>query len=580
MSDNQPPTDGPEYLDQGSGAPLGQEPQTSRKKPLLIGAAAVAGLVLVGGGVFAAVQLAGGGEQPSEALPADSLGYLSFDLDPSASQKIEAIQLFRKFPSLKDEMGMEDDADIRKRLFEEAQKEGACESVVYEDDIEPWLGERVAVAAVDIDGEPTGVSVIAVSDEGAAEDGVAKLRAECAEGAEDAGAFVVTDGWLVVAETEEIAQTVIDRTAEGTLAEDDDFVRWTGEVGDPGIITMYAAPESGELLAQAADNSDLSGLTGSESDSSLYSDEELAQLKDDLMASGMTEEAAQEYVDTLSGDSSGTDDVDVEELQDQMTTMLEGFRGMGGTLRFDDGAVEFELASENTASEDGLTMGDQGASLVGSLPQDTVAAFGLSMPEGWAQAFLDQMDKVSGGELNLDELIQQIETESGLSLPEDVETLTGEAMAVSLGGEFDPETMANSSDLSQVPMGIKIQGDKDGIEDVLDKIRDAAQLGTEGPLMSKADGDMVAISPSADYLDALIADGELRDSEVYSDVLGGNDDAGMVMFVDFNGADNWLVELAGSDPSAQENLEPLAGMGMTAWMDDSVSHVNLRLTTD
>lgn len=577
MSDNLPPSDGPEYLDQGSGAPIDQEQRRSGKKPLLIGAAALAGAMLVGGGVFAAVQLSGGGEQPSEALPADTLGYLSFDLDPSASQKIEAIKMFRKFPTLRDELGMEEDTDLRKRLFEEAQSSGSCEGIDYEEDIEPWLGERVAIAGVEIEGEPAPVGVIAVSDGDAAEQGVEKLRAECGGGsAEDAGAYVVSDGWMVVAETEKIAEAVIDRTAEGTLADDDDFVRWTDEVGDPGIVTMYAAPEAGELMATAAGSGELADLTGSDS-GSLYSDEELAQLKEDLIASGMTDDAAQEYVDDLSGDTA--EGVDAEELQSQMTTALEDFKGMGGTLRFDEGAVELEIASE-TATTDGLRLGDQGASLVGSLPADTVAAFGLSMPEGWAQAYLDQMEKLAGEDVNLDEFVQQAEDETGLELPEDLETLTGEAMAVSLGGDFDPESAANSSDLSQVPMGVKVQGDKDAIEDLLNEIRDLAQLGEDGPLKSKAEGDIVAISPSTDYLDALVEDGDLADSEVYSDVLGENDDAGMVMFVNFNGADNWLVELAGNDSAAKENLEPLAGMGMTAWMDDSVSHVNVRLTTD
>lgn len=577
MSNDQS-SDGPEYLNQGSGEPLGHEPRASRKKPLLVGAAALAGVVLVGGGVFAAVQLAGGGEQPSEALPAEALGYVSFDLDPSASQKIEAIKMFRKFPGLKDEMGMQEDTDIRKRLFEEAQSSGGCEGLDYDEDIEPWLGERMAIAGVDIDGEPAPVGVIAVSDGDAAVEGVEKLQAECGSGeAADDGAFLVSEGWMVFAETEEIAQTVIDRTAEGTLAEDDDFVRWTEEVGDPGIVTMYAAPEAGALMAETINSDQFAELSGSDSGSSLYSDEELAELKEDLMASGMSEEDAQEYVDSLGGDSTG--DIETEEMQEQMATALEDFKGMGATVRFDDGAVEFEVASENITDGD-LTLGDQGASLVGSLPADTVAAFGLSMPEGWTQAYLDQMKKLAGDEFDLDEIMAQAEAETGLSLPEDLETLTGEAMAVSLGGDFDPEAMANSSDLSQVPMGIKIQGDNEAIEDLLDEIRDLAQLGEGGPLKSKSEGDVVAISPSTDYLAALVEDGDLADSEIFSDVMGDNDDAGVVMFVNFNGADNWLVELAGNDPAAKENLEPLAGMGMTAWMDDSVSHVNIRLTTD
>ena len=58
----------------------------------------------------------------------------------------------------------------------------------------------------------------------------------------------------MIAETEEIAQDVVDDAAEAPLADDEDYQKWTDEVGDAGVINMYAAPEAGKFLADSADS--------------------------------------------------------------------------------------------------------------------------------------------------------------------------------------------------------------------------------------------------------------------------------------------------------------------------------------
>src|SRR3954469_10609192 len=51
---------------------------------------AVAVVAAVGVGAYGVVQLLSGGSSPATAVPSDALAYVSLDLDPSASQKIEA----------------------------------------------------------------------------------------------------------------------------------------------------------------------------------------------------------------------------------------------------------------------------------------------------------------------------------------------------------------------------------------------------------------------------------------------------------------------------------------------------------
>ncbi len=83
----------------------------------------------------------------------------------------------------------------------------------------------------------------------AAESGLTALQ-ECGDGEGEFGWSIAGD-WVVLAETDEIAEDVTDATAEASLSDDDEFQRWTGEAGDPGILTAYVAPEAGDLLAEA-----------------------------------------------------------------------------------------------------------------------------------------------------------------------------------------------------------------------------------------------------------------------------------------------------------------------------------------
>lgn len=592
MSSNLPPQGphgepgrpGAEYLDPRTGAPIppgsdrGEE-KKGRRTPLIVGGALVAGLLVVGGGTLAAVQLAGGGDQPSEALPAGTLGYVSVDLDPSADQKIEAMRIIKKFPAADRELGMDARDDLRKRLFEEIQADGECEDLDYDADIAPWLGDRAALAGVRVGDEPVPVGVLAIKDADAAEKGIEKLRA-CGdgEGGDSEGGFVIADDWLVFSDTREQAQAVVDLTEEqGPLADDEDFQQWTGEVGDPGIVTMYASPDAGGLLAESFD--DLAPVPGA--GSSAYSDEELERMREDMVAAGMTEEQADEYVASMAGSGAAPGlGAGMEDAQEQAKKALEEFRGAAATVRFDDGGVELVLAGATPRSAKGLAPTAGGGDLVGTLPADTLVAFGASMPDGWLDLLMEQMASMSGGQLDAEELYRQMEAQTGLELPEDAETLTGESLAVALGDGFDPEAMVNSSDGSDVPIGVKIQGDADEIEKVLDKLRASAGMPEDGPLRSVAEGDVVVVGPNAEYLEKLAAEGDLAASEAYEDVAGEADDAGMVLFVDFDGSDDWLAQLAGDDPRVKENLEPLSALGLTSWTEGDVNHAELRLTTD
>ena len=511
--------------------------------------AIVAGGAVVAGGAWAATSFFATGAQPAEALPASTVAYFSVDLDPSGGQKIEAIKTLRKFPGFTDKVDLQTDDDLRERFFEEVTSSGECEGLDYDADVKPWLGSRAAMAVVDLgEDEPTPVGVVQTTDSGKAEDGLSALVDACGGGEAaggDVGGWVVDGDWIVVAETPEIAQKVVDAADGSTLAGNASFEEWTGEAGDDGFMSMYVGKGVTKYLDE------LGGMGG-------------------IGTMGMPGAAMGEDGTTA----------DPEEVPEQVQQMIDDFDGMAATVRFDDGAVEIEYAMSNYQPDLTEFIDSQnGADMVAGLPDDTVAAFGMSLEEGWAGALLDYVKRnLPDDSATIDEQLAQFESETGLAFPEDVETLLGEGVTVSLGSGLDPDAVANGGP-GEVPVGIRIDGDADEIQAVLDKI--AAQAGPEmAELMQVTEGDGYAVLALQEgYRGELEGGGSLGDSAAYSEVVE-SDEAQSLLFVNFNADDDWLVRLTGDSPEVSKNLEPLSAFGISGWVDDDVLHGLLKVTTD
>jgi hypothetical protein len=183
------------------------------RRGLLVGAATAGVLALGGTGYAVASYVSGGGAQPEEALPADTLAFVKLDLDPAAGQKMAVSSLVDKFPSLTEG---EDDGDLKSTLVTPLL-EGNEWGLTYDQDVEPWLGNRMAVAAVPDPGSEAGVApvvVLAVTDEDAMTE-----RLSTVQDAEFA--FAVRDDFVLLGQTQEL----VDRLAASgsTLAEAEDY---------------------------------------------------------------------------------------------------------------------------------------------------------------------------------------------------------------------------------------------------------------------------------------------------------------------------------------------------------------------
>jgi hypothetical protein len=197
---------------------------------------AIIGAVLVvlvgGGGVYAVSLLSGGGTQPEDVLPADTLAYVRVDLDPSAGQKVALFTLARKFSATR---GSFTGDDPRQALFALLRKEGGgLDQVDYARDVAPWIGDRIGfglLAPSPGASTPDVVVAVQVTDEAKARTGLPKL---------DSGSgmkgLAFREGYAILAGTQQAA----DKYAKAApLAGNADFADDLKAVGEPGVLSFW-----------------------------------------------------------------------------------------------------------------------------------------------------------------------------------------------------------------------------------------------------------------------------------------------------------------------------------------------------
>jgi hypothetical protein len=194
-----------------------------------VGAATV---IAVGGASVAAYAfLSGGGTTLDTKVPADAVAYAEVNLDPPAGQKVAALRYLKHFPSLK----VNESANtLLDALFEDIFP-NAEDRQKFVQNVQPWLGKHIAVAADPQGDKPQPVVVAEVKDANKARTGLANLAKE-----QDFG-YVVGDGVVTIAESQVIATRAADDAGKSSLSGNStyrDDVKAVG--GDGGVITGWA----------------------------------------------------------------------------------------------------------------------------------------------------------------------------------------------------------------------------------------------------------------------------------------------------------------------------------------------------
>lgn len=539
MSTNEPQ---PEYLGSAPTSADGSGPGSGRRarRTGIIVTAVVVVVAAVGAGAYAVGQLMSGGTSPASAVPAAAVAYASLDLDPSAAQKIEAVKILRKFPGLRSQLKISSRDDLRKTIFEQAVKGSGCTGVSYAADVKPWIGDRLAVAAVPKGSRILPLVLLQVSDHDKARAAVRALEAcnpsDGLKGGSTGIAFV--GDYMLLGEKKSDVAAMASSAESGSLEDDAQFKTWMGRTGDPGILTMYAAKGAAAAIEKGAKT----GVTGGGS----HSD-------------GLVPGSAQ-----------------------QLHQAFSGFEGAAGVLRFKDGAVETEFTSKGLGK--GVAGSGSGGPGVQSLPGTTAAALSVAFKPGWLNGYLDRIKQLSGGASSFEQMMRQGEQQTGLKLPQDIETLLGDGFDVSIDSGADLSKLTSSPDPSTIPAGIRIKGDATKITAVIDKLKKAAGPGAD-IVQVQSKGDLVAVGTDPAYVAKLLAKGDLGSTSAFTKVVPRADRTDGVLFVNFDAGNGWAERLAdqlsGGDASVRDNVKPLDALGMSSWQDgDRVQHTLLRLTTD
>ena len=531
------PPNGPgqtEWL--SSGQPPGGGSGGRRRGWIVAGVTALT-LVIAGGAVAAYQFLGGGGPQPAEALPGSAIAYTRIDLDPSAEQKVAVLRLLRRVPQFEEETGITSDKeDLRQLIVEEFLADSECDDLSYDDDFAPWIGDRAGFAVMVVDGEPQPVVSIQVNDRSEAEDAVQALSA-CSGLASGSGSVSSTD-----------PETTED-TPEDTGVE---------FVGDYMLIA-----ETQDLAADFAAEAESSPLSDNES-----FNEATDQLGDQGVASFWVD------VDAL---------LEVPELQEgaeleSMMVGLEEIHSYAGAFRAGDDYLEMAVSVNSD-----IEISDEDDNPVVNLPEGTVGAISVSNGGDYVDMGFEQLrefsEQMSPG--SFDSEITQFEAESGLMLPEDLQTVFGDNVTAALDSEgLTPEALQSPADIPNIGLGVRFTTDPAAIQDVLDRVQ--AKLGESGApftLATQETDDGLVVATNEDYAASLADDGELGDSDAFADAVPDAEDAEAVFFVDLDKVTQIASDFDAEDDAAP--LEPMRAFGMSVQQgDDGFTQAIFRLTFD
>jgi hypothetical protein len=506
--------------------PAPPDERRSNKRGIVAVVASVVAVVLIAGGGYAAWQFfAGGGPRPAEVLPSSTLALVTVDLNPSGGQKVEAIKTLRKFPSWRKRTGITPDSDVLKAIFDEAFEDGPCKALDYEKDVKPWIGQRAGLGAVLMDKKPRPVLALQIKDADQAKTGFTQL-ARCTEVDDDDDfGWTISGDYLMVSDSNAHAKAIAAAGQKSPLAEDADFQKWTDEVGGPGIVNAYASPDSVEVIGDSLESS-LGDLDG--------------------------------------GKDAGN----------ELSEALKDFKGAAAGLKFADGGIELAFAGGGAADEKSRTVGKH----VGALPGDTAAVMALAIP----QKALDQLRSSGKGDKDLLDLGEMFTEGTGLDLPDDLITLLGNSISVSLGGNAPADL--NDAGPADLPVGLLVHGDDAKIKAVIDKVEaSTGQSLADLPATLARKGGKVAISTQSGYANALLDNGSLGDAKDFKDVVTHADDAQFVLYLSFDNKWGDAVRKVASDENDKdldevaENAEVLRSLGISAWSEGSTGHGLVRL---
>jgi len=443
-------------------------PPRRRRVALTAGAVTVGVVGVAAASAYGYSLIGGGGDQPEQHLPGTAAAVLRIDLDPSLSQKVDALRFITKFPAAPHDLDWDKaDRDPRKWLYEQLTKD--TKDAPPWSEVQGWLGKRAAVAVMPASsGSPEAIPVLSlqVTDEAKATQTLNRTKG--------GSGVVAKDGWVLVSDSPEHVRLAQAATDSSPLSASPAFSEDVNALGDQGIASVWF--DYGALSRIAGSAGSGGGLLG-------------------LNGIGRTL--------ATQGSAAG---------------QLKGHGAVA--LRFS--GAHLELAGKLRGMD--LPPGTNALPAAKiNLPADSLAVFqmaglGDAVVKAWPQ-LLKQVATL--GKVSPDELTKQVQDQTGLKVPNDLRPLLGDQLGVAMrarkGGtpEFGVRVDSSSPDVKRVSGALK------------KLLADGGPAVTVRPF-----GGGYTLASTAAEADALAKGGNLADSQGFKDAVPDADGASVILYVD------------------------------------------------
>lgn len=502
-------------------------------KKVALGVGAVVAVAAIGGGAFAWTKLSGGGTQPHDVLPADTIAYVRLDLDPSANQKVNLLRLTKRVPEISKELGIDSEKDdLREIVLKDAVKK--CDEISYDRDVKPWLGERVGVSiGSDLRHEDESIRIaVQVKDEDAAKAGVAKI-ADCTK---ETFGIAFLDGYAIVTPSQKSADAAVKAASDKPLADDADFKRDQDALDEQGVLSGWVDLKDGVAAAKEAGLSDELGLE--------ESDLETLPGKAGGVAFALSATSTALSLDAVAREGDSAD----KRPEIRGLGALPGDTVVGVTLPGGGKAVKKDWDEIKSGLQDVLDLGSEiglpglgaASSPAGASPEFDAEAYEAD-PEGYQETYLRQLEErasagsagTGGRGADVDAAIEEIEKNLDVTLPEDLETLLGDGYSLYGGktGLADAIREGGPSEPSDLAVGLVTEGDEKKAADLASRLVASIQRLTGVELASANSSDAVSLATSEKVADTLVKKGTLGDSELFDSVIRDDGKSGG-LFID------------------------------------------------
>lgn len=548
-------------------------PAPKKSKAGIIAGAAIAGLLILGGGAYAVTNVlnVAGDKDIAKAIPSDSAVFLQVDLNPSNSQKTAALNLASKIDALVDN---DDEYTTEGKDFKEIATDPAFEDLDYETEVKPWIGDKVAVAAwgdfSDAYGNDAYPQDYTYEDSGT--EGSTYDRGY----SEDSYADLYDDDYLD-GKYDDLDQTGKDRGADVTVPninnvshDTDGAARDDVEENSPSVVLVYEIKDEAKAKSAAEKvierNDEIGAYT----------------IHDGYLVLAENDEVISDYVDSIEKGNLSVNETYTSDMKilggDNIASGWLDFSKMGvdgylSEIGFDEEGEELKgrvatgvsLTNEGVTSKtkvlgvegyDSLTRdiakNSEGVSEIGNFSKDSLVAVSVTGLPALAESVLNEYSKSSpdAAEGFIDSAKEQ-----GFNFPGDFQKIFGSETGIGF-------TSANAGKDNSYEYRAK-GADESKIKDLVGEFGESADLNVE------ADGDTTVVK----YSDGINpTDEKLSTHEKFRDALKDLDEANGAAFIDIDA----MEELKNTESQKEDKDYGVLGLTSSHDNEENVTDFTVR----